>query len=121
MLTILQGSDVHFGKHHDPGAAERFLGEVERVDPEVLVLAGDFTQRAKVGEYEDVRRLLESLGGRRVVVTPGNHDVALYRFWERIGFPFRNYKKFVHADLNHAAQFPGATLCPSTRLRHAGR
>jgi len=110
MLTILQGSDVHFGRPHDSEAEAHFIAEVERVNPDVVVLAGDFTQRAKVGEYQRARRFLSVFNDRPVVVTPGNHDVALYRIWERLGNPFRNYKRFVHPDLDHSVQVPGATF-----------
>jgi 3',5'-cyclic AMP phosphodiesterase CpdA len=110
MLTILQGSDVHFGKPHDAEAEAHLVAEVERINPDVLVLAGDFTQRAKVREYRQVRRFLNLFADRAVVVTPGNHDVALYRIWERLRTPFKNYRRFVHAELDHAVQVPGATF-----------
>lgn len=110
MLTILQGSDVHFGKPHDSGAESHFVAEVERVDPDVLVLAGDFTQRAKTREYSQVREFLHGFGDRPIVVTPGNHDVPLYRVWERAAHPFRNYRRYVHVELDHVIRIPGATF-----------
>jgi 3',5'-cyclic AMP phosphodiesterase CpdA len=110
MLTVLQGSDVHFGSPHDSEAEGQFVEEVERIDPDILLLAGDFTQRAKVREYREVRRFLDGFGDRAVVVTPGNHDVALYRIWERIGAPFRNYRRYVRADLDYTLRIPGATV-----------
>lgn len=110
MLTILQGSDIHFGKPHDSEAEKQFVTEVQRVDPDVLVLAGDFTQRAKTREYERVRDFMAKFGERPVVVTPGNHDVPLYRMWERLATPFRNYQRHVHPDLDHVVRIPGAIL-----------
>ena len=61
MLTILHGSDLHFGKHLDPGGLEAFREAVEASDPDLVVLSGDFTQRAKVGEYQQARKFLDSL------------------------------------------------------------
>ena len=79
MLTVLHGSDVHFGKPHRPSVATAFLEMVPTVAPDVIVLAGDFTQRAKVREYEQARTFLRQIQDVPVVVTPGNHDIPLYR------------------------------------------
>jgi len=111
VLTILHGSDVHFGRPHDLEAARLFVQEIDRIGPDALVLAGDFTQRAKRGEYRDVRVFLDGLRHRfPTVVTPGNHDVALYRFWERLAYPFRNYRHYVHDALDYTVRVEGATF-----------
>ena len=97
MLTVLHGSDVHFGKRHRPNVATAFLEMARTMAPDVIVLAGDFTQRAKVREYEQARTFLRQLQDVPVVVTPGNHDIPLYRVLERIFAPFRNYRAFSSA------------------------
>lgn len=110
MLTILHGSDLHFGKHFDPGGLEAFREAVDGADPDLVVLSGDFTQRAKVGEYQEARRFLDGLGERPVVVTPGNHDVPLYRVWERLTAPFKNYRNYIRQELDEVLRIPGATV-----------
>ena len=70
MLTILHGSDVHFGKPHRPSVAAGFLELARRVSPDVVVLAGDLTQRAKVREFEQAQAYLGEFGPAPVVVTP---------------------------------------------------
>lgn len=110
MLTILHGSDFHFGKRHDPEAAEAFVEAVLQVDPDVLVLSGDFTQRAKVEEYRQARRFLDRLPDVPVVVTPGNHDVPLYRVAERLLAPYRNYRRWIASELNTVTSVEGATF-----------
>ncbi len=110
MLTVLHGSDVHFGKPHRPNVAAGFLKLVERVSPDVVVLAGDLTQRARVREYEQARAYLREFGDVPVVVTPGNHDVALYRVYERLFAPFRNYQAFICQELDTATQVGGAVF-----------
>ncbi len=110
MLTVLHGSDVHFGKPHQPNVAAGFLKLVERVSPDVIVLAGDLTQRAKVREYEQARTLLRQLQDVPVVVTPGNHDIPLYRVHERIFAPFRNYRAFISEELDTVTRVDGAVL-----------
>ena len=110
MLTVLHGSDVHFGRPHRPRVTTAFLELARTVAPDVIVLAGDFTQRAKVREYEQARTFLRQLPDVPVVVTPGNHDIPLYRVHERIFAPFRNYRAFISEELDTVTRVGGAVL-----------
>ena len=110
MLTILQGSDLHFGKPHLARVAAAFHEAVLRAEPDVIVLAGDFTQRAKVREYRQARECLDTLPDVPVVVTPGNHDVPLYRVHERIMHPLRNYRMYISSDLDSVTRVKGAVF-----------
>ncbi len=110
MLTIVHGSDLHFGKRHDPSVAEAFLSSVESLAPDLIVLSGDFTQRAKAREYRDAKAYLDRLPEAPVVVTPGNHDVPLYRVFERVFTPYRNYRNYIHEELNTVTRIPGLTV-----------
>ena len=114
MLTILHGSDLHFGKPHLPRVASAFHEAIERVMPDVIVLAGDLTQRAKVREYRQARRCLDSLPNIPVIVTAGNHDIPLYRVHERLFDPLRNYRRYISEDVDGVTRVNGAvfvTLC----------
>jgi DNA repair exonuclease SbcCD nuclease subunit len=110
MLTILHGSDLHFGKRFKAEAAEAFLEAIRDSHPDLLVLSGDFTQRAKIREYEQARAYLHSLPDLPVVLTPGNHDVPLYRVWERLLTPLKNYREFISPELDSVTVLPGATV-----------
>ncbi len=99
-MTILHVSDVHFGKPHLPVVKDALLRFVDERDPEAVVVSGDLTQRAKVTEYRAARAFLDDLGPRPLVVTAGNHDVPLYRVWERLFAPYRNYRANIAAELN---------------------
>ena len=110
MLTVLHGSDVHFGKPHRPSVATAVLDLALRATPDVIVLAGDFTQRAKVREYEQARAFLRQLQDVPVVVTPGNHDIPLYRVHERLFAPFRNYHAFISEELDTVTRVGGAVF-----------
>jgi len=109
-LTLLHASDIHFGKRFDPEAAEGFMSFLHGLSPHLLILSGDFTQRAKVREYEAARKFLDDLPPVPVVVTPGNHDVPLYRVWERLFAPHRNYRAYISKELNTVTRIPGATV-----------
>ncbi len=110
MLTVLHGSDLHFGKHFDSDAAAIFRKVVGTLFPDLIVLSGDFTQRAKLREYRAAHDFLEDLPDIPVIVTPGNHDVPLYRFWERALAPFGKYRRFISPELDSVTRVDGATV-----------
>ncbi len=110
MLTVVHASDLHFGRLFDPVSGDAFLAASRALDPDFLVLSGDFTQRAKVREYEEAADYIQRLPDVPKVVTPGNHDVPLYRFFERIFTPFRNYREYISEELDRVYHLPGATV-----------
>lgn len=110
MLTILHASDLHFGKPFDPAPARALRQMAEDVSPDLIVLSGDFTQRAKIREYEEARAFIQGLPDRPIVVVPGNHDVPLYRVWERVFAPLRNYREYITTELDSVTRLPGATV-----------
>jgi 3',5'-cyclic AMP phosphodiesterase CpdA len=110
MLCILHLSDLQCGKPFRPDAAAALVRFARAVGPDVVVVAGDLTQRAKPREFVRAARLLEELGDGPVVVTPGNHDVPLYRVWERLFAPYRNWRRHVSPLLNEVRRVEGATF-----------
>ncbi|HEY0445427.1 MAG TPA: metallophosphoesterase [Allosphingosinicella sp.] len=100
MSSIAHLSDVHFG-HHDPevvSAVEAFLFKRR---PDLVVISGDFTQRARVRQYEQACEFVERIeqGGLPVLAVPGNHDVPLYDVVRRFVRPLHRYKRFIDDDL----------------------
>lgn len=110
MIKILHASDVHFGPPYNEVVGEAFLACAGSVGPDLVVVSGDFTQRAKVGEYEAARAWLDRLPRVPLVVTPGNHDVPLYRIWERLTDPYRNYRTWISPELDSVTRIPGAIV-----------
>lgn len=110
MLTLLHISDIHCGPPFHPEIAERVRLFAEDLKPDAVVASGDFTQRAKRRQFRAARAFLDSLPGVPVVVTPGNHDVPLYRLGERFLCPYRLYRRYIHAELNYVTRLPGATI-----------
>ena len=107
MITILHASDVHFGPPYNEVVGEAFQTSAQSVAPDLVVVSGDFTQRAKVREYEAARAWLDRLPRVPLVVTPGNHDVPLYRAWERLADPYRNYRTWIAPELDSVVRIPG--------------
>jgi len=109
-LTILHASDIQFGKPYRKAAGEAFVAFAHELDADLIVVAGDLTQRAKATEYAGVRALLGKLPDVPLVVTPGNHDVPLYRFWERAFAPYLNWTRAWGDELDTVTRVEGATV-----------
>jgi 3',5'-cyclic AMP phosphodiesterase CpdA len=97
MRTVAHLSDLHFGRV-DPGLIEPLLRSVETASPDVVVVSGDLTQRARKKEFEQARDFLARIRPPMIVV-PGNHDVPLYRVWERFLSPLGKYQRFIQRQL----------------------
>lgn len=98
MRRLLQISDVHFGRPHRPEIAAGVLRLIAQREPDLVVVAGDLTQRAKPREFAQVRQWIDSMAVPTLAV-PGNHDVPMYRFWERLFSPYGAYRKHFSANL----------------------
>ncbi len=66
--------------------------------PDLVVVSGDLTQRAKPRQFRQARRFLEGLGPPFLAV-PGNHDVPMYRVWERLLDRYGAYRRHFSPDL----------------------
>lgn len=107
---MMHVSDFQCGAPFVPEAAEAMHRVAREVAPDLVVAAGDLTQRAKAREFAQARDVLDAFGDVPVVVTPGNHDVPLYRFWERLLVPFAKWTSFAGPELDTVLRIPGATV-----------
>ncbi len=98
MRSIFHISDVHFGPPHLPRVSEGVLELIDERRPDLVVLSGDLTQRARPDQFQQARRFVDRIPVPTLVV-PGNHDVPLFRFWERIFTPFGAYRRFFSREL----------------------
>lgn len=101
-MIVLHLSDTHFGKPHRPVAAAAAAKLARQHRPAAVVVSGDFTQRAKAREFQSAREFLAALAPAPVVLVPGNHDVPLYRFWERLAAPWARYRRLAAVHRPHA-------------------
>ncbi|MGH9380789.1 MAG: metallophosphoesterase family protein [Thermoanaerobaculia bacterium] len=95
---LLHISDIHFGPKHLPPVAAGLARLVEERLPDLVVLSGDQTQRAKPRQFRQARQWVNALPVP-VLSVPGNHDVPMYRFWERIAAPYGAYRRHYSRDL----------------------
>jgi len=97
MRSIAHISDLHFGRI-DPAAAEGLVTDLKDRHPNLLVVSGDFTQRARRKQYKQAAEYLTRLPQPQLVV-PGNHDVPLFNPLRRFLFPLKRYRQYITADL----------------------
>jgi 3',5'-cyclic AMP phosphodiesterase CpdA len=111
MPRIIHLSDLHFGAHDD-----RIVAAVEEhlraEKPDLVVISGDFTQRARTEQFQDACRFLERLkdDGHEVLGIPGNHDIPLYDVLRRFLSPLTRYTRYVDDVLCPFHELEGATV-----------
>lgn len=97
MRTIAHISDLHFGKL-DATVAEGVVADLCATPPSLVVCSGDFTQRARNGQYRDAAAFMQRLPQPQLVV-PGNHDIPLWDVLRRIFSPLGRYRRYISANL----------------------
>lgn len=110
MIVILHLSDLHFGPAYQPAVGEAVLRFADALQPQAIVVSGDFTQRARPEQFRDARAYLDRLPQVPRMVIPGNHDVPLFRVRERLTAPYDLYRRYISDELDTVTELPGATF-----------
>lgn len=97
MKTVAHISDLHFGKE-DPEVAEGLVRDLHRQQPALVVISGDFTQRARRAQYKAAAEYIKRLPQPRLSV-PGNHDVPLFDVVRRFLSPLDRYRQYISSEL----------------------
>jgi 3',5'-cyclic AMP phosphodiesterase CpdA len=106
MKQLIHISDVHFGKT-DARIIEALHSVSKKIAPDLIVISGDFTQRARISEFEEAATFIQTLQttGLPIVAIPGNHDIApLYDPLHRMRDPYSRYDRLI-APITVAAYF----------------
>src|SRR6476646_6847435 len=106
MARLVHLSDLHFGAH-DEDLVEAVERKADELKPDLIVISGDFTQRARTEQFKEACHFLEKLreAGHEVLGVPGNHDVPLYDVLRRFLSPLTRYRRFIDE-----------TLCPFVEI-----
>lgn len=99
MAIVAQISDLHFGAH-EPAMVDALRDALIAIGPDLVVVSGDLTQRARVAQFVAADAFLASLeaAALAVLVVPGNHDVPLHRPVTRLLRPLARYRRIVQRD-----------------------
>lgn len=91
MSVLLQLSDSHFGTEQAP-VLEALAALVKQQQPDLLVLSGDITQRAKRSQFAAARAFTDRLDAPLMAI-PGNHDIPLFDLGQRLFHPYARYRE----------------------------
>ena len=91
MSTLLQISDTHFGTEQAP-VVEALVALAQAQRPDLVVLSGDITQRARPKQFEAARAFVDRLGAPCLAI-PGNHDIPLFDVAARVFAPYARFSQ----------------------------
>ncbi len=100
MRTLVHLSDLHFGRL-DARIIPPLVERITLLNPDLVAISGDLTQRARRRQFQEARTFLDMLPFPKLVV-PGNHDVPLFNVAARVLHPFAGYRRYVGVDLEPA-------------------
>jgi 3',5'-cyclic AMP phosphodiesterase CpdA len=97
MRTIVHLSDLHFGRV-DGALVAPLISVITAARPDLLVVSGDFTQRARTTQFLEAKAFLGQLPFPQLLV-PGNHDIPLRDLLARFTRPLVKYRRYISEDL----------------------
>jgi 3',5'-cyclic AMP phosphodiesterase CpdA len=97
MRTLVHLSDLHFGTVRQEIVLP-LLSLLERIQPDLIAVSGDLTQRARKEQFAAARDFLDAMPFPKLVV-PGNHDVPLYNLFARFALRLTRYRRYISDDL----------------------
>ena len=115
MRTLVHLSDLHFGRV-DETILPPLIAQIHEFHPDVVVVSGDLTQRARAREYLAARAFLRALPQPQIVV-PGNHDVPLHNVYARFRRALDEYRQYITEDLEPFYADPEIAIAGSNTAR----
>ncbi len=106
MTTLIQLSDLHFGPGHNTRLDDIILKDIAALNPDAVILSGDFTMRARYGEFEQARDFLAEIHKPWLAI-PGNHDQPFFEPLERLTQQYARYQEYVHSEIDVLLAVPG--------------
>jgi 3',5'-cyclic AMP phosphodiesterase CpdA len=98
MSVVMQISDTHFGTEQ-ADVVEALLCLFREEKPELVILSGDITQRARRSQFAAARAFVDRLAPTPLLAIPGNHDIPLLNMGMRLLAPYANYSRAFGDDL----------------------
>lgn len=119
MTRIIHLSDPHFGAT-ERSAAEAFTALAREMEPDLTILSGDLTMRARRGELAAASAFVDRLPQPRLVI-PGNHDIPSFNQpLDRFLNPFGRYRGTFGEDLEPGLKLNGTHVVSMNSSRAFG-
>lgn len=116
MASLLQISDPHFGTEQ-PQVVEALLRLAHALAPDVLLLSGDVTQRARRAQFDAARAFVARLPAAPLVAIPGNHDLPLFNLPLRLLAPYAGWRRAFGRALEPEHEDAGLLLVSADATR----
>ena len=97
MSVLLQISDTHFGTEQTV-VVEALVALALQQRPDIVVLSGDITQRARAAQFRQARSFADRLAAPLLAI-PGNHDIPLTNVVARLLRPYAGYSQAFGSNL----------------------
>ncbi|MFC1833372.1 metallophosphoesterase family protein [Thermodesulfobacteriota bacterium] len=98
-MRIAHLSDLHFGKEASRVKEQSLREDLHCLQPDLLVISGDVTDRGSVSQFRRARRFFDSLGIPFLSV-PGNREISFGAVWEWMlpRFAMTRYRSYFGQD-----------------------
>lgn len=111
-FRLLHLSDPHFGAER-PEVVRALLALARALSPNLTVVSGDLTQRARPDQFRAAGRFFADLkgvtGGAPQLIVPGNHDVPILNLLARVRDPYGRFRQTFGPDCEPV--FDDAAVC----------
>lgn len=97
-FCIAHLSDPHFGTIK-PGVREGLIETIKELKPDLILLTGDITQRARSWQFKEAKEFVENLKPMPMIAVPGNHDIPLFNSLSRFLNPYFGFKNLFKDQL----------------------
>ena len=107
-MRLVLIADLHFG-HESPSLVPRLHMAIAEARPDLIVVAGDFVQRARASQYRPARAFVDALTAPWIAV-PGNHDIPLFNLPVRLLAPRSPYRRWIASETEPVWEDDGARV-----------
>ncbi|MDQ8163723.1 MAG: metallophosphoesterase [Gemmatimonadota bacterium] len=113
-VRVLHVSDIHCGRPFVAAHVAAALAVAAETRFDAIVMSGDFSQRARVHEFEQARGILERFRALAPTIeVPGNHDTAWWHApfgWGDASRLHVGYRAFINETLEPVVSVPGVCM-----------
>jgi len=118
MNTIIHLSDLHFGREK-AFLQNQLVESISKINPHLIVVSGDLTQRAREQEFISARQFLNSFCWPTLIIS-GNHDIPAFNLLDRFLTPWRKWRRFAQYELEPFRQDKGYAAVGINTVRRCG-
>jgi len=98
-MRLAHISDPHFGTE-DARVCDALRVDLLNEAPDLVVVTGDITQRARTKQFLAARTFFDGLAPLPLLTLPGNHDLPLFDLFTRFTAPYGRYRRHICPTLS---------------------